>query len=493
MDWKLYMHNIPVTVKLIYPPSPLFQRGEDRCQSNIESSTATSIRACNDLGYAASALLKAGHKVFLKDYQTEKLTVENLLSDIENEKPDVLFVSVTNATIFEDINIVNIVKNQYPTICTILKGAIFFNPEDELLEQLDLSNIDYLIGGESDFIIDKLINAHFNNKDELKNISGILYKQDGKFYKTDFSLWEENLDSIPFPQRDLMNNSLYIRPDTKEIQATISTSRGCPSQCIFCLTPHISGKKLRLRSIESVFDEIVDCYENHGISNFFFKADTFTYNKNWTIQLCNLIINSKLHKKIHWVANSRVKPIDLETLQMMKKAGCWLVAFGFESGSQKSLDLMKKGTTVELNRTAMKLARKAGLKVFGFYLIGFPWENKKDLLDTKKLIFDNDADFIELHIATPFYGTELYDIAKAEKLIDESVLGRDYFNAPSIGTKYLSIEQLQKFRNDVILQYHLRPSYIIKKLFFALNNPTILFSYFYYGIKLIKNCIKKKS
>ena len=412
------------------------------------------------------------------------------MNDIGNEHPDVLFISVTNATIFDDISVVNTIKNKFSDIVIILKGAIFFNPEDDLLKQLDLSNVDYLIGGESDFIIGKLINAHFNDKSKLKDINGILYKENGNFVRTDFNSWEEDLDSIPFPCREMMNNGLYVRPDTKEIQATISTSRGCPSSCIFCLTPHISGKKLRLRSIESVFAEISECYEKHGITNFFFKADTFTYNKKWTIDLCNLIINSKLNKKIKWVANSRVKPIDLETLTIMKKAGCWLVAFGFESGSQKSLDLMKKGTTVEQNKEAMKLAKKAGLKVFGFYLIGFPWENKEDLDKTRRLIFKNDADFIEVHIATPFYGTELYDIAQKEGLIDESVLGRDYFNAPSIGTKYLSISELQKFRKNILLKYHLRPSYILRKVFFAINKPKVLFSYFYYGIRLIKNCLK---
>ena len=123
---------------------------------------------------------------------------------------------------------------------------------------------------------------------------------------------------------------------------------------------------------------------------------------------------------------------------------------------------MKKGATLEQNLAAAKMAQKAGLKIFGFYLIGFPWENQSHLAETKKMIYQIAADFMELHIATPFYGTELYRMAQASGLIEDSVLGKDYFNAPTIGTEHLKIEDLEKFRNRLILRYHLRPSYIAK-------------------------------
>ncbi len=478
-------------VSLIYPPGFLFQRGEDRCQSNIDSSTATSMRACNDLGYAAAVLKQKGFDVFLKDYQTEHLSLDDLTVDLKKNKSDMLMLSTTNATIFTDLEIVNRIKKQFPDIGIVLKGAVFFDPEDDLLAQLDLSNVDYLIGGESDFIIGDLAAAHFYDKTRLALIGGILYKENNRWIKTDFSHWHDDLDSLPFPDRALMNNALYLRPDTQEKQATIATSRGCPSNCIFCLTPHISGKKLRLRSPESIFAEIKECYEKFGIRNFFFKSDTFTINKTWTVALCNLIINSSLRGKIEWVANSRVNPIDQETLIKMKQAGCWLVAFGFESGSPETLEKTKKGATVDQNKAAAVMAKKAGLKVYGFYLVGFPWENKEHLRQTADLMFDIDADFIELHIATPFYGTGLYELAKAEGLIDESVLGKDYFNAPTVGTKYLSIEEIEQFRKKTILKYHLRPSYILRKLLYAAFKPRILKNYFVFGIKLIKNTLKR--
>ncbi len=477
-------------IMAIYPPSKLYQRGEDRSQGNVEDSTATTVRASNDLGYVSSMLKNKNYDVLLKDYQTEKIGFNTMMSDIKNYSPDVIFMSITNATIFEDINTINLIKSKYEHIVIILKGSIFFNPENELINQLNLINIDYLIGGESDFIIANLLNCHFNNTKELNKINGIIYKENGKLVKTNFNKWENDLDKLLFPDRASMNNSLYIRPDTGEAQATITTSRGCAAACIYCLTPKISGTKVRLRTPENIYLELIDCYDNHNIKNFFFKSDTFTMDSKWVNELCRLIINSDLYNKIEWVANSRVNPIKKETLQIMKDAGCWLVAFGFESGSNETLKKIKKGATVNDNLIAARYAKEVGLRIFGFYLIGLPWEDRDHINDTVNIIYEINADFIEIHIATPYYGTELYKIAKDEGLLGDTVLGKDYFTSPTIGTKFLSIEEIEKIKKRTILMYHLRPLYIFKKLSEGLLNPKIILNYFKFGLKVIKHNIK---
>ena len=474
---------------LIYPPGKLYQRGEDRSQGNVEDSTATSIRACNDLGYAASSLLRKGYKVFLKDYQTENLTKDKLLADFRNFSPDVIWLSITNATIFHDLEIVKELKQIRLDIVVILKGALFFAPKKTLLDQLDLSNITYLLGGESDFIAAKLIDTHFNNITEIANIRGILYRRNNQWCPTDFKTFETDLDNLPFPARQLMTNKLYARPDTGAPQATIATSRGCSSNCIYCLTPKISGQKVRLRSTDDILSELQECFSKHQIKNFFFKSDTFTIKKEWTRELCEKIINSNLQGKIQWVANSRTRPLDRDTLQIMKDAGCWLVAFGFESGSSESLRKIKKGATVDDNLKAAKLAKEVGLKIFGFYLIGFPWENETHLQQTKKMIYDIDADFMELHLAIPYYGTPLYKLAEQEGLITASILGRDYFNPPSVGTKFLSFDELIEFRKNLLFRYHFRPSFIFKKLAEATTQPAMLKNYLKFGIKLLRHSI----
>jgi len=476
-------------IMLFYPPGRFYQRGEDRSQGNVEQSTATSMRAPNDLGYAAATLGREGFAVFLRDYQTERCSPDELLADFDRENPDGIFVSITNSTIFNDLKLVRELRTRRPDLLVMLKGAIFFAPDPALLEQLDLSDVTYLIGLESDFPGGRRARAHFEDPAAVPGIRGILHRRDGVWTPTDFSSWETDLDSLPFPDRSLINNALYARPDTGEAQATIATSRGCPSACIFCMTPKISGKKLRLRSPENILAELSECYFTHGIRDFFFKSDTFTFDSQWTRAVCQAILDSPLAGRIRWVANSKVKPLDRDTLLLMKKAGCWLVAFGYESGSPETLSRVHKGTSVEDNVQATRWAKEAGLLTFGFFLVGLPWEGREHLEATRKHIFELDNDFLELHIAIPYYGTRLNEIAREEGLLPGTVLGKDYFNAPTVGTRHLTMEEIEAFRKKTLLDFHLRPSYIGRKLLQAGGNPKILANYARFGLRLLKNTL----
>lgn len=477
-------------VLLFYPPGMMFQRGEDRCQQNIKDASAEAMRACNDLGYAAAILLKKGYEVKLKDYQTELATMEDLHKDMAEYKPDLIMMSITNTTIFDDLKLINELKEKYNPI-VVLKGALFYDPEQEMLDMLDLSHVDYMIGGEVDFAIGEIADYALKNEGNPDDILSILYKNaDGEFIRTKFHVWGEDLDSRPFPARQLMNNKLYLRPDTDEPMATIQTGRGCPSNCVFCLTPIISGRCVRMRSPQNVMDELTECYEVFGIRNFFFKADTFTIDPKWVKEMCELIINSPLHGKIAFTANSRVNPLSKETLQLMKDAGCFMVAFGFESGSDEMLKTLKKGTTVEMNLRAAKWCHEVKLPFWGFFVIGFPWETKEHILATKKLIMKANPDFIEVKMALPFYGTELYDAAKEFGILAESPLGSDFFHSAMSGTKYLSQKEVEKLRRNILLSFYLRPSYIFKKMGECVKHPSVFGNYVKYGFKMIFNLLK---
>ena len=479
-------------VLLFYPPGALFQRGEDRCQQNIDDGSAQAMRACNDLGYAAAVLLQSGYQVKLQVYQTQGDTFEMLEKDMDEFNPDMIMMSITNTTIFDDIKVINkLCEKHHPIV--VLKGALFFAPEQAMLDMIDFTNVDYLIGGEIDFCIGKIADYCFKGIGKPEEINNILYKDaEGKMIPTRFHVWDDDLDAQPFPARQLMNNSLYIRPDTKETMATIQTARGCPSQCVFCLTPEISGKRVRFRSPQNVLEEMIECYEQFGIRNFFFKADTFTINPEWVKEMCELIIQSKLYGKIQFTANSRVRPLKKETLELMKKAGCFLVAFGFESGSDEMLQKMRKGATVEENRQAARWCKEVGLPFWGYFVIGFPWETKEDILLTKKLVLETDPDFIEVTIALPFYGTPMYETCKKEGLLAKSVLGSDFFHSSTKGTMHLTIDEVMKLRKDILLSFYLRPQYILRKMKECITQPSVFVQYVKYGLKLVVNLFKKQ-
>ena len=474
---------------LIYPPTgKFFQRGEDRCQIDVGSSSVNSLRACNDLGYVSAILKKDGFEIFLKDYQALKLTLNNLLNDIRTKNPDIVFISTTNGSVFDDLKVISEIKKIKNDITIILKGAIFFNPDEKLFEHIDLSQVDYLIGGEVEFIISELLKAHYTDKNLLKNIEGISYKENNKWVTNNLYHFQEDIDSLPFPDRSLMQNELYINPMTNKPMALITTSKGCCFSCRYCLSPVLSGKKVRTRSSNSVFNEIKDCVENHNITNFFLKSDTFMVNKQNVIELCTLLINSKINEKIEWVATTRVDTTDEEMLKIMKQSGLKLLAIGFESGSQESLDKMQKNTTIEKNLETAKLCKKFNINILGYFLIGFPWEDKSHLEATKKHILEIDADYIEISVVGPYIGTPIYEdfICNKEQMPD--ILGFDAYN--HIYEKYAKIspKYMQKYRKHILLKYYTRPKYIIRKLREIKSLP-VLRNYIQYGLRLLKNTL----
>lgn len=471
---------------LFYPPGDLYQRGEDRSQGNVSDSAATVMRAPNDMGYASAILKQRGCEVEFIDFQTEGKSMDDLVEFFLSWSPDAVVISTTNSTVFDDVAVLKRLRLLKPDLMVVVKGAIFFDAPPTVLDAIDTTDVDYLIGGEIEFSIGPLFDAHFGQGRDLFLVPGILFKnEDGAWTKNSFATWSSNVDEIPFPDRTVINNSLYVRPDTGKPQATIVTSRGCPAACVYCLTPVISGKNVRFRSAANILEELRDCFHNHKISDFFFRSDTFTIDHSWVLEVCDAIKNSELNGKISWVANSRVRPLHEDTLKVMKDAGCWLVAFGFESGHQESLKLMRKGATAADNIRAAKLAKEAGLKLYGFYLIGLPWEDWEHLYSTRRHILEIDADFLELHVALPYHGTELYNMASEADILEQKVLGSDYFHASTKGTKFLSSLDLLKFRRSLILRYHLRPGYILKKLIDGVVNPRVLCNYVRFGTRLI--------
>ncbi len=477
-------------VFLFYPPGPQYQRGEDRSQGNVDSSTATSMRAPNDMAYVSAQLEEKKIENIFVDYASEYRSLTQLLNDFENFSPEAVITSTTTSTIKDDLKVIDQMKEKKKDCIFIMKGSIFFKAPSELLNSLDLKNIDFLIGGEIEFAAVNIIEKINFNKNNFHEIPGIFTRSDNKWIESEFDNWNKEIDDLPFPNRKKIKNELYFRPDTGEPQATIATSRGCPSACVYCLTPTISGKKTRFRAPKSILKEMEDCYFNHGIKNFFFKSDTFTINHQWVKDVCESINSSELKNKIEWVANSRVRPLHEDTPKIMKEAGCWLIAFGFETGSEETIKKIKKGATVQENLKAAELVRNAGIKIYGFFLVGLPWENLEHLSDTEKHMFEINSDFIELHIAVPYYGTELYNIAKSEGLLKVPVVGQNYFEEATTGTKFLTAKQLISWRKKVLFKYHTRPNYIFDKFKDSFTDKRKFFNYAKHGLKLYKNLLR---
>jgi radical SAM superfamily enzyme YgiQ (UPF0313 family) len=464
-------------VFLMYPPTGVYMR-DDRCQAPVEGMTAQPNRAPLDLAYMAAMLEQLGVVCKIMDYAAQKAPWEEVEKDINAFRPDLLMVSVTTPTIQNDLAVCRMAKKIDPSVLTVAKGAHFQSKDDEIL--LTHPELDLVIRGESEHAIVDIAEGK-----DYSSILGLAYRSGGQTKRNaDRPYIEvEDLDNLPFPARHLLNNDLYIAPDTGEPITMINTGRGCPHQCIYCAVTIASGYKLKVRSPKSIADEIEECVKKHKITNFFFRADTFTWDEKWVVDLCQMILDRGL--KIRWGSNSRVDTISEKRLEFMKKAGCWIIGFGIESGNQEMLDKMKKRAKLADAENAIALCKKYGIHTYGLFLIGLPWETRQTVEETIAFAKKLNPSFLDFNIAYPLPGTEYYRIAKEMKLFEESELSEGDYARPIVRTLTMSTDELIQLRKKALLGFYLRPSYIFRTLK-DIRSPRIFMNYVRSGVRLIK-------
>ena len=447
---ELAEENKKKRILLIYPPSPVMNR-EDRCQQPTKELIVIPPLPPTDLMYLAAVAEQEGLEAKIVDYSQGG----DLEKDLKEFKPDYLVANVATPTFKNDISVMTIAKEICPDIVTIAKGAAFLTVAFEVMYfQKDL---DIIICGEPEETLKEIVRGN-----PFESIKGIYYRDDVRVKFTGARPFIEDLDNLPFPARHLVDNNLYRRPDNNKVQAVIKVSRGCPFHCFFCLATPVSGAKVRKRSPENIVAEIRECVEKYGITNFVFWSDIFNIDKDWTMNLCQKIIDSGLN--ITWSANTRADTADEEMAIKMYESGCRLVSIGVESGSQEMLDKIGKKITLDDVRLTVKIFKKAGIKIYNYFVIGLPWEDEDTVEDTIDFAIELDSDFISFYTATPLPGTRFYDYAKANRLIDSDTSFSSAYFYPSVNTHYLSKDKVFELHKKAEKRFYLRPSYIFKTL-----------------------------
>jgi radical SAM superfamily enzyme YgiQ (UPF0313 family) len=459
---------------LIYPPTGMYMR-DDRCQAPVEGLSAQPMRTPLDLAYMAGSLESAGIQCKVKDYPSEKHGWASFRSDLEESNPDMLVISVTTPTLKADMAAAGIARRFRADILVVTKGAHNAAKDEEVLDTY--KDIDVVIRGESELAVAEIALA-----ESLDNVRGISFRKNGRIVRTQPRPFLEDLDNLPKPARHLLNNSLYLTPDTREPLTVIYTARGCPYQCVFCAVPLVSGNRIVQRSPLSIVNELEECVREYGIRNFFFRADTFTFHEDWVIEICRLIVERNLC--IRWGTNSRVTTLSDSRLAWMKRAGCWVIGLGIESGSQKSLDLMKKNADLQDARTAVTLCRKHGIRAYTLLLIGFPWDTKETVRETIAFSKALDGDYLDMNIVYPLPGTELYDIARKRGLLKENAVHGFDYSYSSITTERLSTNDLMRLRRLGLLSFYARPRYVLRTLL-SVKSIRELRRYLFAGIALV--------
>ncbi len=463
-------------ILLIQPPTGSYRR-DDRCQSRVEDQTIQVSFPPMDLAHHAAVLEKSGFTCRIRDYSTAGIAVRTALDEIEEMSPRLVFFSSTQPTEKNDLAFSSRVKEISPNTIVVLRGESVTFRDRAILDENP--QVDYILRSESEETLEELCRSLFREDgNELSEIAGLSYRDDGEFKKTPDRPFIKDLNKLPWPARHLLDQSLYRSPETGNVLTTLYTARGCPYPCIFCPAPIASGRPVRMREVPDLIREIKHCVGEYRITEFLFHGDTFTYDKKWVLELCEAIHEAGL--KVRWGCNSRVDTIDEEMLSAMKRAGCWVIGYGVESGHTETLEKVRKYVEREKIVGAFRMTRAAGIRSHAFFVFGFPWENWEHLEEDRKLALEIDPDFFDLNIAYPLPGTALETMAQEQGLYDSTQVDQGGYAVPATRTEHLSAAELDEWRKKTLLSLYMRPKYIFRTLAQA-GSPGKTWNYFKAG------------
>lgn len=256
-------------------------------------------------------------------------------------------------------------------------------------------------------------------------------------------------EELPPARQDLLPIAKYSLPFIGRGYTFVVTSRGCPWKCIYCRQTVMNESKVRFRPVETVIEEI----RKYKLTNIAFHADTATMNKKWIYEFCDAV--EKLPFKVRIVTNSRVDTVDLDMLKRMRKAGFWMVCYGVESGDNEVLRLNKKEATVEQARQAVKWSKEAGLKVWGYFMLGMYGDTRESMERTVRLSLQGNFDIVNFAISAPYPGTEWGRIAEERGwLVDKRWEAYDQNYSAQVSQPGCDLDLVKRFQRSAYLRWY---------------------------------------
>lgn len=412
----------------------------------------------------ASFLREKGEDVQVIDANCENLSYSEIQKRMREIKPEIVAFRFTPTTIKADMETAKIAKSLYPDALTIGICWTLKRFAEKIIK--DNKDLDVYLKGEYgtyETIFLKLIEA-IDQGLPLDMVKGISFRKGEDVISTSqYNMAENNVYEPPIPAYDLLPplSKYYISPKhSRHSPFTVMyTSMGCPYSCIFCV---VRETPRRERSVESVMREITYLKNEHGLKCIFFMDETFTMNRQRTIDLCEALIKDKID--ITWYAQTRVDKVDKELLELMKKAGCKSISFGIESGSQKVLDYARKNVKVEQAMEATKMVKEAGMLLHLSFIIGLPGENWETFKESVNFVKKALPTMAQFNVAVPYPGTPLYDLALSKGWIDEKLDFTQLQHQVSVmRNEEMTTEEIEKARKKAYRSLYFNPRWILSQ------------------------------
>jgi anaerobic magnesium-protoporphyrin IX monomethyl ester cyclase len=364
------------------------------------------------LGYLAAALKKCGFQVDLVDCTF--LTFSEAVDRVKRAKPEIIGFYSMFSMKKTTLELARTMKRESGGDCCLF---VVGGPLPSWSPESFLDSFDVVAVGEGEETMIELA-ACVSKGIGFSGVRGLVYRDGENTVRTDDRGFIRNLDSLAFPLRELFDNEAYKRYYLDRFGYSTSsmiTSRGCPFSCDFCSRP-IFGSDVRTRSIGNIVDEVEEI-QALGYERVWFADDCFTIDRKHLLGVCDEIVRRKVD--IAWECLSRVDTMDGEVAKGMKRAGCLRVFFGIESGNDSVLSLMNKRITSSQAERAVFVAKNAGLQVGAFFIVGYPGETNKTVLDTVRFASGLPLDYLSFTLPYPIPGTPLYERVKDKDVFIE--------------------------------------------------------------------------
>jgi radical SAM superfamily enzyme YgiQ (UPF0313 family) len=422
------------------------------------------------IAYLGAVLEKTGAKVLLIDQIARRMTNADLAAFLKHEAPDVIGFSLLTTTVSNVLAAVALIRKEVPK-ARIVMG----NHHASLFAEDLLKNhaADIIVRGEGEATLVELVEALGEGR-SLAGIKGISYRKGKQVVHNPPRAVIPDLDSLPYPAWHLVDlfDRKYMELPLIGVYSTplpVMASRGCPFHCVFC-SQDTQYKKVRLRQAVKVVDEVEYHVERYGFEWFGFNDAYFPWTKKQGFEFADELIRRGLNQKVRWITESRVDMVDDELMMRLAESGLSVIFFGFESGNQQVLDRCGKRTTLEQARRAARAARKAGVIVVGFFMLGLPGDTAATCRQTVDFAIELDCDFAKFAVTVPYPGSPLYEQQKHR--IDTSQFEKftSWYNWASGDEELLSapegmtVEELLAIQREGMLKFYARPSQVLRHL-----------------------------
>lgn len=424
--------------------------------------TATGTTPNLGLGFIATSLRKNGFQVEIWDGLKKGMKRKRLEERLKILDYDIAGFQVFTCSVKDAREGLKMVKSLNPAAVTVIGGPHpSGDPEGTMAY---LKETDFAFRGEAEIGLPKLLKklSGDNPEYQFEDIPNLIWRENDKVICNPLQPIED-LDSLGMPSWDLINPNDYpagpIGTFARNFPlTTISTTRGCPYTCTFCANNTIMGRTLRARSTESVLEEMQLLYDNYGVKEFQIIDDTFTSEKDLAIGVCKGIIEKGLKVTLSFPNGVRLNTLDKEVLQWLEKAGCYSLGVGIESGSEKTLKTINKVQTLNEIREKLEfIKRVCKIGITGFFIVGYPGEEKKDILATIKFSKELPLKRAQFVVFLPGPGSEMTEKLKSEGKLKNLGYGDIFAQNIVYAPENMTLRQLKRLRLRAYSEFYLRP------------------------------------